>query len=581
MRLMDKNHNKFIDALFEWGKLNILSSDMDTQYITEIGNYCEPFIKSEEFECFLLETVEQLKTQVEVAISLFASVELAIASEEDAIWHNAEKALFPLDRMNYLMDVVQFFVATYKEEVAKKAMQKLDAVFEKIVAWLEEGDFSPLRLVVLNESRRHYLEQIPEDERYRFPWYELYAEYNEDTLEIIIQHFDTFLSGKWERLTREIPEERLAEIAHELKRDRKLFSQLKKEAILHKNLLAAVARPSALKLWQLGDTAALDYYLPKCVKEVGPVRVSIELLKNANIVSEADRILFLFLTAFCGPNLDDKQRLSLFKKVEEKMKEHEIHQIAKDKNILEMLKRWFEGKCEDTQLTQVSFNTWIKMMEEKAATMSTMESDETPERLWNAILELQKRIVDTPSSDPIEIFVDWCKHAWQTFKSTVGEQPAFYGALATTASSEKSMMQPRKLEFNNNPIHLSLKLNPKGEYIILSSLASKRVIQCDNEKDYKNLWKYVVDTKNNYWNGCFITKDNKMDATFVQRIENPILTRKESKYKKAIIGISTEKELLEEFIQFVQKLPDMISEGKGPVLDSFVRKIIILVISLE
>ena len=130
---------------------------------------CKPFMESNECECFLSDSVKKIEQQVTLAISLLTNIELITATEEDSIWHNAEVSFIAFDRVNYLMEALQFLIAPYKEEIAKKAIQELDAIFEKIVGWLEEGDFSPLRFVVFNESRRYYLEQIPEEEKYRFP----------------------------------------------------------------------------------------------------------------------------------------------------------------------------------------------------------------------------------------------------------------------------------------------------------------------------------------------------------------------------------------------------------------------------
>ncbi|KAA0249750.1 MAG: hypothetical protein EDM77_07525 [Candidatus Jettenia sp. AMX1] len=549
------------------------------QDISEIEENCEPFIKSDEFTNFLLNSVEKIRRQVEFAISLFTNIELVTATDEDSLWHDAEVSFIAFDRVNYLMEVLQFLIVPRKKEIAEKAMKALDTIFEKTIGWLEESEFSPLRLVVLNESRRYHLEQIPEDERYRFPWYELYSDYSENTLEIIIENFDTFLSGKWEKLTREIPQEYLHEISLELKRDKLLLSRIKQEASYHKRLLAAVSKPSSLKLWRLGDEAALDYFLPGGVKKSGAVRVSLKLIEDAKIAFEADEICWKFLAAFCGPNLDDKQRLSLLDKVEERIKKIDIHKISENENILKTLKSWFEGNCDNAKLIKISFDTWIKMMEEKAINMHAVEFDESPEKLWNAIMELQKGRMGASNSVEkyINDFVNGCRQVWQIFKSTVDEPSVLYGARAIAASSEKSV-QPRKLELNNNPILLSLKPNPKGEYIILSSLALKRVVLGEGVEDYEKIWNYLEHTKNDYWCGCFITNDDKPDVASVQQIENRILAKKTRDYKKAIIGVSPEKIVLEEFIQ---ELPAVIFEGKGPLKDSLVKKVIILVISLE
>ena len=67
--------------------------------------------------------------------------------------------------------------------------------------------------------------------------------------------------------------------------------------------------------------------------------------------------------------------------MEKTIKEIDVTQITRNKNILETLKLWFEGKCKDSQLVGISLDKWIKMMEEKAANMPVMAIDESPEKL--------------------------------------------------------------------------------------------------------------------------------------------------------------------------------------------------------
>lgn len=473
----------YIGAILEWGKTKILSPHI-IKYREDIEEYCKPLLESNEDELcdLLLRAIGELKDQVESAISTFGDIKLVTSTEYEELWHKAGAEFCTFDKINYLMESVHYLICIRDKRKYNEILQELDNVFSRITLWIEEGDFSPLRFVVLNEIRCESLLQIPEDERYRFPWYEAYSDYADDTVGIIIENFNLFLSGNWDKLITEIPREHLIEVSFELKRDRQLFSVIELKAALHKNLLETMSKPTSLKLLAMWDDARLDYYLPEKVVEVGPGKVRDEVLKDVTS-SREDTLFGRFLNAFCGPGMDDRQRLNRLSKVEEEIKEVDISKASSPtKEVLSTLKLWFEGKCEDGKLTKISFETWLGKMERKANEIDTESFNAHLETLLRGVPGLTKFL-----------------------EEDVAKEPILEGSLCTIdLDDQQASTQKEQIPIKQNPVGITLRLDREESISIMPDPDNIRA-----SEDYKELWKFIDKVEDWYWGGTCFAEDKK------------------------------------------------------------------------
>lgn len=579
MQPVDMNQKGFCNVLIEWGKTHTHSPQI-TSYLKRLEEYCKPFIHDNRLEDFLSHSIEELKKQVDTAVSILSDTELVTSTEDTPLWHEAESSLITLDRVNYLMDAIHFLIAPYRDAVYKKSIHKLDEIFSFITSWLEEGAVSPLRFVVLNDTRRECLSQIPEETRYRFPWYENYSDYDENILETIILYFDDFLSKKWKKLAKKIPVEHLVEIWHELKRDVNLFSLVKRESALQKKLFKAVSVPSSLKLLGLSSDETSDAILPECVENAGVIWVCVSLLHDAilEIFSEAEKIYWTFLPALCGPSLNGKQRLEFLDTVENMISKIDIMEIARDKGeLLKTLKLWFEGKIEDSYLIKISFDTWNKLIEEKASRMPTREVDAAPDELWKAINNLVKKEIPIQVSERIIRF-----ESLETMreKRKSHKQSEFYNIflhkVAANAGKEETGTEELKVEKNH--IYFSLLPYDRGAYPIIPP--PEEVSGCTAVKEYKKLWDVLGNIKGDscYAGGICLKEDWQIKEIPIQPIKRRIFERIESKegFRNAVIVISNERARIEEFIKIFSKSFDWtereINEFNVIVLDIWLEK---------
>lgn len=561
--LTNSDQENLLNAILEWGKTHILTP-VFTQDLKEIEDYCQTVFSQIDLKSFLSELTRETDDRVNSAIKTLSDPKLIIATETDDLWHDAEKSFLVFDRVNYLIETTYHLIAPYNKSLSEEVMSKLDDIMSRIISWLEDGEFSPLRLTVINSIRRGYVNLIPEDERYQFPWYEIYSDYDENIIRVIIEHFDDLTSrDKKGQIPKEL-KTYLPEISYELKRDKELLSIINQEFVLHRSLLETVSKRSALTLWHLGDEAALDYILPEEVEKAGVVRVSISLLKKVKLSTKTEKLYWAFLVAFCGPGLKNEQRLQLLDEVERMIGKIDTEDLVGDMaKILVPLKRWHDEKLQDDWLTQICFTHWLELLEKEAVAMPEMECDEDPNRLW----EVLKSIVSFPDLIPdlILVVLKWTRERIISPKVELG-------AVPVPEMGDKKDRKTIKIETKTNPINLSIRPNDKGEYPILP--APKFCVGGNIETYETSLWNEISKITGVYWGGVAITEDDESEKFTPQPIDRRIFHRISGKgYQKAIIGISSDEDQLE---RFIQKLTEA-----EPKIDETFDKIILLIISLE
>lgn len=589
--MLATEQKEYLNAVLEWGKTHLLSPSIEL-YLKEIDVFCTPLVKSKELESFLSNSIEELQNQVESAISILWSEELIMATEEDSVWHEAQASFIAFDRVNYLMEAVRYLLFPAKGDTYKKALSKLDNIFIRITSWLEEGDFSPLRLTSINDFRQRYLKQIPEEKRYQFPWYEYYSDYDENILEIIAENLDSFFAKNRKKPLFGVPETQLVETAYELKRDDKLLSRLKREFAFHRELMTAVSKRSGFRLWRLGENSALDYMLPRRAEEAGPVRTSINILEDAKIYTKEEKIYWTFLPAFCCPGLDDKERLELLDKVEELIKNTDLAEISDDKaGVLRALRNWYEGKCEDSDLVEASFGPWIKFLEEKAEGLPVMEFDEDADKLLGVLnkllsLPIKEPVYETIHPEPkqeikeppvsiLDTIFDLIEHA---IKQTILQAAP---AISSGKESKETIKEETfALKEGKKSIRLTVEPNTEGEFNFLTD--PNNVFSFNSERDeeeYKSLWNFMGKrtSTRKYWGGCFMAEDGESIKIEIDQVMGRFLYKtKGNNLKYAVIGISNEKEDLDKFVQLLEEL----DKGYDFKVDKQL-KVIVLIITLE
>lgn len=516
-----------LNLILEWGKTKLLSPHL-IKFCEELERCCKPLLESSKNELcvFLSNEIHKLREEVDSAITTLSDIELATSTKKDeAFWDTAKSGFEVFNEVNYLTKALHSLIRGHvDEEDYSKIAEELDAISLRITEWMEEGDFSPLRFVVLNEMRRTRLSQIPEEERYRFPWYEIYSEYPDSTIELITKDLNDYLSGSWDMLKKEgILSEHLSEVSFELKRDDKLFSAIDHKAQDAAFVTAFLEEPSSFRLLSIGHNANenVDYPLPDKVAEIGVEKVRDRVLEEAVGASGADILLLEFLNAFCGPGLDEDERLECLNGVEEKIEGIDIEVVSseEDKDVLRNLQLWFKGECNDSQMTNAAFKSWFDKMEKKATEIG--DEDYTRE------------------------FVNTLNGVEEFCKESVAQRPYFGSPLSMSQGDQQAPAQKIELTIKQNPIKISLNIDSGRRSSIMPSPDN---ISAPDE--YEKLWEFINKVEGWYWGGACFAESNKKDIFPLKSISNPLLGRIEGSkgYRFAVIGLSNKKADLEKFM---------------------------------
>lgn len=191
--------------------------------------------------------------------------------------------------------------------------------------------------------------------------------------------------------------------------------------------------------------------------------------------------------------------------------------------------------------------------------------------------DLQEAIPDvvpfksgSPKNSWVEIIFERIP-AWIDWAKGIQAPPLRYVWLSKEA---ETTTEPICLEIKKKLISLSIKPNSEGLYSILPY--PDELLLCNDAGDYRNLWRFVGNTEN-YWGGCMLTGDCTPEIFSAQQIKKRIFHEVESnKYKTAIIGISSKKEEIEEFVCRLQECSTLPEKRFEKLLN-----IVVLIISLE
>lgn len=525
-----------IFALIEWGKIRLLRPDLE-EYLKDVQSDFNIFVEKsgKNIAEIIHGAIEETELMVEEAKKVLSSREFIGTAEGEEIWYKAKDALNAFDRVIFLNKAITELINDFVKE---EAIKHLDNIMLDIFFWFDDSEWSALRLTAINNYRKEILKKIPEEHRYLFPWYEVFVEYGEDLIEVLIQNYNDILEGKIENLPITL-QNNLGEVLFELFKDEELLFTIKQQHILHKKILEVYSQRNSLTLWRLSEKAALDYHISTEVANIGLIRISTHIIQTAlqKMSSEAEKVYWMFLSAFCGPDLDDNQRLQLLDVVEKKIGNINVQNINGEVGrVLALLKQWFEGKNNDMWLVSAAYETWNKMLQEEAKKFGAreFETDEEVEAFWQALESLKNKIIWNVGS-----LID-------LLASKFWPSPTIKYRPAETMDEEKE----KSLQiFQKNPLKITVYPDDQGNYAILPPPG---LVYSDNLDHYKDLYKLIATSSGIYCGGLLIKEKGK---EILPLVELNVTTKqfywvKDNEYT-AIIGFSDDINLIEKFVSII------------------------------
>jgi hypothetical protein len=544
MRNNSNNIDNAILAFTEWGKIKLLKPTLES-YLKDIkSDYNSSITKcGKDIKEVINTAVEETKQKVEEAKKLLSSREFITSIEGDEIWYEAKEALTAFDRVNFLNKAIAELI---EDPIKKDALKQLDNIMMNTLSWFDDSNWSPLRLTILNNYRKEILEKIPEEQRYLFPWYEVFVEYDEDIIEVLIQNYDCLLGKEKDERVPQILQDNLREILFEITKDDELLSTIKERYVLHKKILEVYSQRNSLTLWRLSEKAALDYPVTGEVAKIGLVRLSTRLIQTTlqKISSRAEKIYWMFLSAFCGPDLDDKQRLQLLDIVEKKIININVQNINGEiVKILSPLKQWFEGRDNDNWLASSAYTTWNKMLQEEAKKVEIreFETDEKVEHFWQAIESLKNKWT-------------WIENL-KEFIPKLQPSPVLRYVPVETRDEER---EESEKTFEKNTLEITACPDNQGNYPILPQPG----LVCSGDINLYNYEVYsLIATSERIYCGGVLIKEEEKEILYTVELsatKKQFYLIKEEGYQKAIIGLSDDRNLVEQFVSIMSsEEPDL------------------------
>ena len=558
-----KNREVF-NTLVEWGKTHLLTPEFST-HLEALEEEFKDITEEIDVKGLLLDMLNELESEIDNAIEILSNPELITAVEEDSIYLDAEESFVTLDIFTYFMEAVFYMVIKNDAQEYNKIFNKIDDITSKILTWLDESNYSPLRLTIFNELRRATLYQIPEDKRYLFPWYERLSELPEYTLMIIIENYDNIILGD----NRSVPEELKPyynEIVYELRKDKELNMVLKEESIIHTALKEVAIERSSTALWALADESAYEYLIPETVLNKGVVNVSKRLIEGIVppfAIRKEVKAYYLFMAAFCGPSLTNAQRLELFDKVEDIIKKLEPNLEGLDDTqttILNLLRRWYEGDDTATpSLGKNAFETWQNLLIEIAEEMEETGYDASPEEFWQVLSRLSE-MREIPS---VLVRIMNKIRQWAN-RGVLNPEPTLSGTYLL-------MDEERDITIDTNPLRISIPRSSERKYQLLPEPED---VTSSTQEEYERLWNGLDPrVRTGIYTGGLILRHDRLEKIPVQELQDRKFYTVEGDFLQIFLGISDDRNQLDAFV-------GKLSEDAGDIeRDAF--NVVVLEISIE
>lgn len=540
-------NREVLNLLLEWGKTHLLTPEF-SRHLKDLEEEYRALTQGVDVNGLLSNLLGEMESEIDNTIKVLSAPELITVVEDDDIYLKAEESFITLDRCIYFMEAVYYLIAKDTSGGYQGVLNGIDRMISKIITWLEDSNFSPLRLTVFNELRRAYLTHIPEEKRYLFPWYERASDLPDNTLRGIVENYNNLVSGKETVIPEELKPYHM-EILYELKRDKELNTMLREEHTLHRALMEIAKEKSSINLWFFAEDMAFDYVIPEKIDRRGVVRVSTELIgkimKNSRLfifIEKPVKAYYLFLSAFCGPSLTNAQRLELFDKVETLIKEIGEDDLDRSENaqatLLRRLKRWYDGdNTELPYLGNTAFNQWESLLIKIAETMEETEFDSDPEEFWQILIRLAKM----PEVPSIVVVVLNRIHRWKE-KNVLNPQPVLSGV-------QLRMGITTELSINTNPISIFILPSSEQRYQLLPEPDSVSAPD-EHRREYTHLWDGINPRiRGGIYAGGIILKDEKKEMISVQELTKREFYLVEGNFLEIFLGISDDKNQLRHFVK--------------------------------
>lgn len=389
-------YSSALDMLLSWGRISLFHP-LDAEKAGELEEDWKMLSQEISMTESLKSGYAELAQDTDAALHLLSGCLYPDPFSHEAM--QIQTALEILDNTVLLSAAVSKF--PYAESFPADFAKQLESLLKKITT---EHAPSVLRLIPLNEWRREISAYIPQEIQYLFPWYCEWTDVPSDTLEQIIEKWDHICKNNLTELS--LSSETIPVLLADLSADRGLLSHIRKHAALNQLIPMAIKESFALRLLALSSREARNYDVSEKVEEKGLVTCACHIIRQIKekLRSESEKLEGVFLAAFCGPFLNESQRISLLEDIEEELPKIDPASL-KSGSILKKVMDYQQGNLPEKDFATAIFRHWMKNLESSALKSIPAVAEEAAV-FWQAVKNLRLPIVPTKKLPLIEHMKD-------------------------------------------------------------------------------------------------------------------------------------------------------------------------------
>ena len=428
-----------------------------------------------------------------------------------------------------ILDIGIFFSVAF-ENISDQFTEQVNNLVSDIIDRITIDIISSnLRLIPLNGMRQEIKNSIPEDTICYFPWYDEWTELPVNTFDIIAENWKDFAKTDI-KLAKKLglSLEYFNLFIHELTIDKELLRYIKRQARFYSAMEYAVKNSISIRLFLISNKQAVEYPVSIKIKNKGLLNSAYHAIYTTSrpLKNELDRLERLFLAAFCGPYLNDKQRIDLLSDIEKRLPEIDPG-LIKSGSPLESLYKWSQQKLSDNKMADNIFRYWIKML-------NNAKVEQFAPSFWHAVTNVQCAEI----SKHIDWIPDWIKELF--ISKPFNKQLPVLSKSWSGGSEDK---EKTDIKLDKNYIELPLEYDEDDELEIPGK-----------HKDTEKLIEFIK-LVNYYWIGWL-----KIKGKDVQKIEQQVEKRdyqypdiitviSKEEYEYVLIGISDKEEILKNLLE--------------------------------
>ena len=232
--------------------------------------------------------------------------------------------------------------------------EQIEQMYLQLTAMEDDLPFLPLhRLIPCNSQRLEAGQDIPENIRYHFPWYDLWIKLPDYTLERLCQHWQEIVVDNNLSLL-EIPEAVTAELVQTIRNDSDFFQLLQEKSDLLVMSREVIAESSHLGLAILANSVSDEHQVADEVAEKGFQGVACKLVRK-KLTSWQDKLERLLVAGLYGPDLDDGRRMEMFKEISFLL---EVKSRFREGSLAQLLVQWQSNPLLGRNLLDQAMQHW-------------------------------------------------------------------------------------------------------------------------------------------------------------------------------------------------------------------------------